>query len=248
MGYREEFDLYRDPNRLLQPYKNPNASASGNGLLYTSEMIIVLDKLGLINEQERQDFEFVIQACEVAPGLLRRTPTNTDYEAPDDYFGVIAAATVLDHPIRQRILEHGEANPFDCGFGLKLYYNFNHRQINEVSPRFTTWLGRMPHFVAHVKYANDVMPTFIQRFVWNYVVLSKAIFGSQKDNNSWVTPWLMVEVYKRTKHQSWFSDKVVALYQESFRDNWIYGIGTLMGEYFVNISHPLSKWGMGLFP
>jgi hypothetical protein len=113
MGIRDDFEDYWDGNGLLCP--NPVGKGVGqgsdNGTMFTSEYFIILQKLGIIIESEKEKWESLIRSCMLEPGLTIRAPNDISTDAPDNFYGILSAAKNLGNTAVPRdILWYGIKN------------------------------------------------------------------------------------------------------------------------------------------
>lgn len=114
MSLREEIQPYKDSQGLVAPNIPDNPQGSDNGTLFTSEYYIMLSKRGELRAGDRADWVQLIEKCMFKPGLTLRYPGDISVDAPDNLYGILAAAEVLNIPgIAEDIYIHGLAH---CGF------------------------------------------------------------------------------------------------------------------------------------
>lgn len=94
MALRDEIVNYTDGEGLVAPaYMAPGSfRGSDNGVMYTSEYYVMLQKLGQLTDQDRIDYAAKIGKCIDSNGLLNRhwvALGDNGQEGPDDYYGVI---------------------------------------------------------------------------------------------------------------------------------------------------------------
>jgi hypothetical protein len=111
MGVREDFEPYLDKNGYANPFPvSPGVGRScDNVTLYTSEMYVILQKLGVANSVDFDKWEQLIRDSMQEPGLLSRYPgATTEQDSPDNMIGVLCASKVLKRPkIAREILLYG---------------------------------------------------------------------------------------------------------------------------------------------
>lgn len=99
MGLREEIVPYIDGNGLVSPNINPGPGrGSDNGLLFTSEYFAMLQMMGDLTEDDKNQFNQKVNSCLTTDGL-NRAPigTDSDLDGPDDYYGVLNGCKHLDN-------------------------------------------------------------------------------------------------------------------------------------------------------
>lgn len=99
MALRDDFKSYFDGNGLLSssPVTLGTISASDNGPMFLAEYEVMLQKSGLLTDQDRAYFTDRVSAC-LNQGLLCRRPVNQNQrqEGPDDYVAVLNACKQLE--------------------------------------------------------------------------------------------------------------------------------------------------------
>lgn len=251
---RDQFAQYIDRDGLVQPMAYPpNFNASGNGLLYTAEMYIILARTHVLNAHDLKKFESIIMSCEVERGLLKRSPTHGDQEGPDDYIGVTAASYILNrtsdnmsgmwrNDIAQRILEYGERVKVEYPPCLSFNYVYNNVKpgTSKHPDGRTNWsalFARMPQVVAHLKLAAKQQPSTIEMFVWQQSVMG-CHDKPKNDQTARILSWLMV----MTGHgQNDTCDRTTAEWYRRLKSQFPGGMRQVVAEYFQNPDHPLAK-------
>ena len=91
MTLREEIQPYIDGNGLVAPHLTGPIKGSDNGVMFTSEYYVMLQKLGQLVSQDLSDFQAKIGQCITPEGMLSRVPMGQidGQEGPDDYVGVL---------------------------------------------------------------------------------------------------------------------------------------------------------------
>lgn len=106
MALRDEIPPYVDGNRLVAPgLVNPGTlSASDNGPMFTSELYVMLQKLGQLVPQDSIDFQNRIGQCVDAQGMLCRVPVGQDdgLEQVDDYYGTLNGCMHMQNTVIPR--------------------------------------------------------------------------------------------------------------------------------------------------
>lgn len=195
MGLKEDILEYMDADGLVAPWKVPSGSrnGSGNGLLYTSLYYILLANKGLVGTPERLAFMDTVLPCQSSQdGVYNRGPVHPDQEGPDDYIALVAASSILGlKSICWGILTHGIEKPFQLG-PLKLYFNYCNITKENVLHR-SSWLGRMPQLVAHMKFACGVRVPLWQKLVWCYSVVS-GVYAKEDNFDAKILSYLLCRV------------------------------------------------------
>lgn len=110
MALRYEILPYVDGNNLVAPYTIGPGTLKGsdNGPMFTSELYVMLQKLGQLVPQDNTDFQTRIGQC-INKNLLNRVPTGQDdgQEGPDDYYGVLNGCKQMRNTVIPRQLLTG---------------------------------------------------------------------------------------------------------------------------------------------
>jgi len=181
------FEKYLDANGLM----SGDGSVTGNGLRYTSEYLLGLERNRIYDLNDAYQFFPVIDSCMVKTGLFRRSPqVGGDQQGPDDYIALISMSVAMKQKYHIFIYEFAQKNNW-------IFLN----ATANVSTLKSAFLGRFPQFIAHVLFANKKKPSLWQRIIWAYNVALGPRVG---DQDSWILAWHLKEVYKL----SGFSDKI----------------------------------------
>lgn len=259
---RAALNVYSDQWGLITPYP---ATSSGNGLLYLGEAMVLLKTLGIYKPTDKTWFQNSVQVCEVEPGLLRRSPANTDQEGPDDYVGVAAGSALVDPTIAQKILVYGQTHDvtideptrnqvtnailaegaalsgLDLTIPLKYVYN-NVRpgtlQFPDGKLNLSAWLGRQLNLVAHFFYAAGMTPPALNQAVWVGAVAS-ALNKKATDQDSWFLSWLLITAAQGRTISA--RDTEIA-WRVRYEQVVPGGRNQLFRTYFGNADHPLARY------
>ena len=191
------YEKYLDANGLM----SGDGSITGNGLRYTSEYLIGLEKNRIYDLSDAYQFFPVIDSCMLKTGLFSRTPSKQSaQQGPDDYIALIHLGVALKQKYAIWIYEYGAKNNF-------IYLN----DSANVKTLKSAFLGRFPQFLAHLKFAVGKEPTLLERLVWCYNV---AFSAKGNDQDSWVLSWHLKEVYKLGKFKHWLEDLAVKHFEK----------------------------------
>lgn len=200
--------------------------AAGNSLLFSSEKIAYLHDRNLIIWKDVNDFYDLMKSCQIEFGLLRRTPAGTpfseDEEAQDDYIGVSAASYLLNTSHAQEILNYGIRHDF--------YYSIHGLRD------WAIWFGRYPAFLAHIKWAAGIEPSYFQKFAWAVTIATSGILHPEAQD-PWILSWLMI---KTMNGRSLLPRLAAAFWNWRMTRQW----GTLeavFARYFGDARHPLAQ-------
>lgn len=228
---------YTDRFGLIQDKRN---HTSGNGLLYTAEMYIVLNRLGLLADVDKEKIKQVIRSCQQEPGLFNRHPESREQNAQDDMIGLTALAHELGwQDISNEVLVYGQRKTFITRLysflGIFLRYVYNNNKPGEFS--LGAWLGRYPHLVAHFYFAANKQPPMWRKLWWVLVVLLSSK-EDLKHQDAWQLTWLLCCT---AKGKSFICDQAIKYFK--YRLNKLTngeGIGKINGDYFGNHDHPVA--------
>jgi|SRR5581483_2519735 len=99
MSLRDEITPYIDGNGLVAPGLVAVGAKQGsdNGPMYTSELYVMYEKLGMLTAQDKLDYAQKIGQCINSEGMLCRVPIGQDdgQEQVDDYYGVLNGCYTL---------------------------------------------------------------------------------------------------------------------------------------------------------
>lgn len=189
---------YTDGNGLVSPKPcSPMLrSASDNGVMYTSELIIML----VYDNQKIPALPSIALSSCISDGLLYRHPVaqGGQQEGPDDYYGLIAALKVSKSPYTAaRILG-----------GVIKYRGF----LNNVNPGVKTWdsfLIRQPQLLCAMitaAFPSMVNPMhylvrlfFFPLYVYTALIIATScLFAPKTDTDARRLSWLLVQTVKNT--------------------------------------------------
>lgn len=110
----EEILPYVDGGGYVAPNLVPEGQERGsdNGTMFTSEYYILMERLypnSESSEARADGWEKLIRMCMPIQGLTTRFPGDRALDAPDNFYGILAAAKVLDRPdVALDILDYGK--------------------------------------------------------------------------------------------------------------------------------------------
>lgn len=250
-----EFQDWIDEYGLNTDVKN--GEPSGNGILYAAHYALGLKIKGLLTEAERDRLVQAVSLCFDAPGLLDRSVAKElDYQAHDDYLGLLTLALVLDKPEWiQQVLEYGkkvfcdgvdetEQDPKKIKLNefaykaLKIlkFGKVNWVWNNRVQRKFhvSSWLGRRFDVTGTMKLAAGKA---INPFHWLYWAIYMLTVKKGDSHDSWILRFHMATA---TEKRGFFTKFVNRKFKEKmvaeFGD-----FGNLLAQYFNNPANPLPK-------
>jgi hypothetical protein len=192
MGLKEEIrDGYTDANGLVSPHRcSPlEVNPSGNGVMYTGELMMMLALRGEIDFEDDESFVDAMRTCQVEPGLLKRGPGYRDQEGPDDYYGFAAGCVATDAiTLADNVVDYGLAN-----FG----------SFNNEDPGKWTWksfLWRQPQLICALYAAADRAPIWIfpLRLYTAAVIATSCMLAPLEDTDARRLSWLLLHTMRRT--------------------------------------------------
>jgi hypothetical protein len=107
---RDELKFYEDENGVLT---NAQKVIDGNALLYTGALAVLLHRLDDYRTTDFDVYDLLLNRTEIKPGLLQRYGKPGDWQAHDDYVGMVTASYFIDHgAFAERVLKQGWGNWF----------------------------------------------------------------------------------------------------------------------------------------
>lgn len=90
----DEIKPYIDKYALVSPsLVQPYAQGSDNGVLFTSQYLVLCQLMGLPLELPKLN---ALMACQDSNKYIHRYPGDTSQDAPDDYYGMLSMLCFLD--------------------------------------------------------------------------------------------------------------------------------------------------------
>lgn len=198
---------------------------SNNGVMYTGEFIVILNRLGELTDEERHYWRLAMTNCEISPGLIKRSPTNDrDNEGPDDYHGYLAAAKHCDPQRAKNFLAHGYRH-----FG---FYDSNGRlEIKD-------FMWRFPQLIVQARMAAGLRCFtsrlfFILPLMYHYL---KAVPTSDTDARR--LGWLLIQTWDG---KGFFSKLAVRLWGDKLLKDYPNGMRDVAGIYYER-GHPFAAF------
>jgi hypothetical protein len=251
MGIFEDLKAWTDADGLVAPRPcDPNGhSASGNGVLFTSETMVIASIVGALTSPEAGNYLNTMGKCFKIQGLLCRGPFQPDQEAADDYIGLAAGlASIADgskFPIRNayaniiaaQVLNYGAKNPVKGFFGLPFRYVYNNVNPGQWDPQ--AWLGRMQNVLVLYSY---VLGRKIA--LWSKIWLSAAClmgaFAQKTDTDARILSWL--SLYVANSLQPSFLTKLTAkIWNWRVKKDYPNGMKDIFSLYFTP-AHPIAVY------
>lgn len=203
----------------------PNASrASTNGVCYTGEAMVIGLLNGEMDDVRRTWWKALMTSCEVAPGVLKRTPTDLEPEAPDDYYGYLAGARIAD-PARARAwLLHGLTH---VGF----YSTDGHFA-------WSNFLWRQPQLITLALFAARLPVGPLRAFFCLSLMLDVWQPKPTTDAGSRRLGWLLLQSWDG---RGYFSRKAATRWMQQVEKDFHFGMAGVYTEY-CGVDHPFAQY------
>lgn len=231
--------------------------SSGNGILFTCHYIWGLKEKGLLNDQERQRLIQVLRNNFIQPGLMTRGPAKLgDYEAYDDYIGIMGIDAMLGSNFVQEIYQYGKdvrCDDYDLtddpkkGALNKMIFSalnfFKFGRVNWVwnnkNPgKFNTpsWFGYRPDVTGTLIMARKKLINPIHWIYWAIYMLSLGLV--KKDSHDAYI--LRTHMANACSGYGWLTEKICKYVHNKVKNDYI-DFGKLLGAYFNKPEHPLVQ-------
>lgn len=261
--FNEDFVLYTDKYKMIQDKSDGQKGiTSGNGNLYTAHYILAAVDNGYLDNKIKSSLKKIYKNNEREPGLMMRAPDNRNgHNAHDDLIGCATASRFIDNgDLARRIINYGLVNhptkadesegkdhsktklnkqlfPFVWALSLgKIKWNWNN--INPKTFHVSSWLFRRSDVIATLELVGYGKTSFF-RMLYLTVMLGLVVFESEKSShNSFILRYQMARAIDGLGPFCNFLSRLVRKRMVKYYGNF----GNLIGEYFVNKNHPLSKW------
>lgn len=208
---------YLDEDFQITVDRNPGKWTTGNGLLHTGFAVVLLRRLNINIEYDWAFSAFQLAETPQQPGVFHRNFNRLDRNAHDDYYGIVAASSVMGWDFHKRVLIHGLKHCF-------FYDNTNHKfdTIDDIR----SWRIRMPFVILWYFLANKKL-TFLRylfKIYLKYLIDTKHCSG-------------IIKAYCALGSLTLIDPK----YWESFEKQWLqkYNLPKACEEYFKTKEHPL---------
>jgi len=223
---------YTDADGLVAPNKcaSTDRGVSGNGVLYTAELVAILASRGELLDSDKDRWRAAMKGCMVVPGLVERGPTKIgDQEGPDDYVGYAVGAFLCD--------------PDAAGAVIQRAWDWNGFLNNEVhgstrhpdgSINWSAFLIRQPALVALYYYAAGKKPIVPLRM---FSALSLALSGFSDPGNVMLS-WMRMQV---VGEQDWMHRLASWIWKKRLRSSYPNGMQDVAAKYF-QAGHPFVQY------
>ena len=242
MSIRDEIVPYVDGDGLIAPWiSNGQWKSSDNGVIYSSEYYVMLQKLGQLVPQDLVDFDAKMKSCLNPEGMLCRVPqpVQDGQEGPDDYFGLMNACkqlgnTEIPRTILWSLIKHfGFLNNDSPGTitGAAFMARFGQLTACMVSAAFPSWknpLHILARLVAHPLYVYSAI-----------LLLLGDMFTDASDTDSRRLSWHQWQCLKGSSLLCWLGGKVWAA-----RLYGAYGPTGMqaVAKIYYQAGHPFAKY------
>jgi len=250
MSIKDDFAQCRDEDNLIQNTLNPPPhNGSGNGIRYTSEEAIILFKIGELDQDTKNKIEEAFQRCQEIPGLIKRSPTHTDQQGPDDIVAAASYGSTCNQPLADSILSYGRDNPVKFG-PFKIPYVYNNvrpgtfKKPNKDDPSKEVFNGsaillRQPQVIIHLKVSAKVKINLLEKIYWCVAVAFNG-FSKPEDQDGWMLTSHLVNSYGNSPYRNYFMDKACKIWYTKFKKSPYKTFANLISAYF-GFPHPISK-------
>lgn len=228
MTFEEAMIPFIDDNYFV---KHSSGNIDGNADLYTGTYYLIKNRLSGLNQTDKEHFEHSISQIEIEPGLIQRAYKPDEFEAFDDYIGLLAADYFLKTGFGKRVYEYGKKHLFSW---------------NNLNPKKWTLRGlfiRVPAFYGLLKASAGRKLNFIDDIVFAIDLLL-----TERDEpgatSGRILDWHKVEVFKEAG--GIIAKWAIAKRNEEFAVKYPNLMGNVFGVYF-NPEYPFAKYMNGEF-
>lgn len=232
MSLKQDIIPYIDTNGLVGPAKG---QGSNNGVMYSSEFIIMLIRNGEAAPSDIDHYIERISACMKTPGLLMRSPQNAGgQEGPDDYYGLAAAIDEINS-------KNLEPAAMYLAYSTCLYAINHLGCLNNEFPNTFQWssfLVRQPQLDAVMLWAAGLPVGPILRLYTAISILFAAKGLPINDTDPRRLSWLVVQVASR---HSWICRMAAKVWYRRLHKDYPDGMKGVAALYYES-GHPFSKY------
>lgn len=237
MSLKNEIPDYRDSDFLVHPWKlyPDKSNKSGNGVMYTSEFYSLLTLNNELNEEDKRMFKFIMQRCQVEPGLYKRSPDHTDQNGGDDYYGLLTGAYhTQNYDLAQEVIDYGN----------KHFWIFNNVKPGSLFHpdgrlNFSAMFFRFPALIAHAYWAANKTPPLFFYFIWCLVVAFSCTKGRENGTDPFRITWSLV---KTNDSRGWLAKLVSKLFYKRLKKHFPNGTMNEVALVYYQTGHPFSKY------
>lgn len=230
MSLKQDIQPYIDCEGMISPsIPQPGIPGSNNGLMYTSEYIIMLMRNDEANQDDVSYYRNKLELFCKEPGLLGRHPHGAgDQEGPDDYLGVAAAlielGTEIDEKMAMSVIKYG----------------FKHIGImNNVCPGKFSWssfLGRQLQLPA--AYFNAAgFPILVLNTYCAFSILLSCWRVPTNNCDARRLGWLLIQCTRK----SFICRMAAKVWYKRLYNDYPTGMKGVAAQYYVP-GHPFAKY------
>jgi len=227
MSFRELCKPYLKDGVML----DRNKILDGNALLYTGTMYVLMHRLDELREGDLDDFRSLYMSSDVSvePGLIVRFKKPDDWQAHDDYRGLLGASYFLEHK-RGKNLTFAR---YVHNYGKKNWYCWNN--LNPGKWIAKGFFVRLPGFWALTKACAGRKLNLFDKIMFSVNILSTLY----KDDgfSGYNMDWIDIQVLK--DHNYWLTNKAIAYYEKKFMERYPDGMGHAYSSFF-NEQYPFA--------
>lgn len=246
MSLKEEIKDYIDTEGFVSPEPiDPLETlhrGSDNGLLYTSEYIVLLHKRKELTPEDTAIYLNMVLSCIDENGLLSRHPhDNFMQEGSDDYYGVLNACKAVGNTHIARLFL-GAINKY-CGFL---------NNVNPGKPTLSSFLVRQPQFITSVIAAAFPSPycllhiairlLFFPFFLITAMIIATAgIFAGKEDLDNRRLTWHVLNNTKSCSILCYIASRF--WWRRLYKDYGDQGMRAVADEYYKpKDAHPFAQY------
>lgn len=232
MTLKEDILQYKESDGLVDTKPTHGDNEIGNSvyrdcyyLLLELRQEVVYDDMSAWRASLRT--QQVIFDGKYVPGLYSRSIwKRNELQAHDDYIGIAAVSKLYDGGRTAReIIMYGSVN-WNCWNNLAPF-----------TSTFTTWFGRHPQFIAHLKFASGMRVGIFNTLTW----CLGTFFGSFAPRTN-TTAWMLNYLYVKTASKdNIFVRLVTKFFFHMLRKRFPKGMNEVFTE-MVGDGHPLSYY------
>lgn len=227
---------YIDADGLVTPRKclPTDRGITGNGVLYTAELVALLAKRGELSPQYRQAWIDVMRKCQIVPGLITRSPVKMDdQEGPDDYVGYAVGAYICNPAMAQEVIDYGWKNK---GFFNNEVPGTIRRKDGKIN--WSAFLIRQLQLIALFYYAAGKKPCmFLRMFSAVTIAISGLGVGVEHSDPRFLT-WMRIQV---VGDKDWMHRLATKIWMRRLKKQYANGMKDVAERYFEP-GHPFATY------
>ena len=246
MSLRSEIIPYLDGNSLVCPnIPGPGTlSGSDNGPCFTSEYYILLEKNGMLGDQDKKDYAALMLKCINPEGMLCRVPVgqNDGQEQVDDYQALMAGCfhmdnTAIPRTILWSMIKHlgfmDNVNPGSKKNWASFMFRFPQLIASTITAAFPSLWNPV-----HIAIRFLTLPLYI----FSALVIALACIGTPINSaDPRRLAWHLIQVLKYRSVLCFLASLI--WYKRLHKDYGPNGmIGVAMQYYHVPEVHPFTKY------